>query len=220
MKTIVLVIILTGMVISLNSQPKTSYLQDSLRRRSRDTTFINMTKNEFSFKFVLGFPWSVGAHVSFLSLKDLGIGFSVKLTKLKSSDRVVDFKKSTFNLKPGDILITYSLFFVKEFPTRKHNTQAGIELGVAFVDYVAARSDDQNIGSFMENFSSLGSSNYYIGYSHRYTLGMSYRLKLKFQFRKYTGLEMAIAGNLNIYKPYIGFELGWIISRRRNRIGN
>lgn len=219
MKTFVLVILMTGMAISLKAQAETLHLQDSIRKDTIDPTPIHMAGNGLNLGLAIGFPWSVGAHISILSWRNMGIGLGIKLTKIRSSERAVDFKKATIDLKPGDILITYSLFFIKEFPTERKNIKAGLELGIAVVDYVAARFEDQNIGSFMEQFSSLGSSNYYIGYAHRYTIGMSYKLSLIFPFRNYSGVEMALAGNLNMYKPYIGFELGWTISRRRNSIG-
>jgi hypothetical protein len=219
MKTFFLVILMTGMAIPLIAQAETLHLQDSLWKDPIDTTSIHMAGNVLNLGLAIGYPWSAGAHISILSWRGMGLGFGIKLSKIRSSEHAVDFKKATIDLKPGDILITYSLFFIKEFPTERKNIKAGLELGIAFVDYAAARFEDQNIGSFMEQFSSLGSSNYYIGYAHRYTIGMSYKLRLNFPFRDYMGMEMALAGNLNMYKPYIGFELGWTINRRRKSPG-
>ena len=159
----------------------------------------------------LGYPPSVGGRITFMPVKDLGISFSIKRTSMIGSKIPLAFKKNAYGFKPGDVLLAYSLCFVKNFPARGKKSFPGIEFGLALVDYAVAKFNDKSFGSIGEGLLSLHPSNLYINYSHRYTLGLSYRFKINIPKKNLCGFELSLAGNLNKCRSYIGIEVSWLI---------
>ena len=148
---------LSLLVISLCCQAQTSSEYQS------DQQFYNLYLG-----LDLGYPPSIGGRITYMPRKDLGISLGVKQSSLIGAKLPVEFKKNAYGFEPGNVLIAYSLSFVKNFPFITRKTFPGIEFGLAVVDHAVAKFNHKSFGSIGEGLLSLSPSNLYMNYSHRY----------------------------------------------------
>lgn len=222
MKPILILAILFSIVGYSAAQEKAKYNSDRVRLISGEvfpSKIIqdSLKSNKIYLSLGPGYPWSVGGNITYISKKNLGVSMNIKYTTLKSKNLPTDYRSSFWDMygNPRDKLLTLSLLFVKEFSTSNPKIRTGIEAGISLIQYSEARYTPYDPGWGVL----FGATqNYNVHYSDYSSAGISLRGKVEFPLAPWTGFEIALSGNINRYRSYVGIEVYWMIGRVRDRI--
>ena len=112
---------------------------------------------------------------------------------------------------PKDKTYSYSIRFLREFPSNSKKVRYGLEGGLSIVKHTAVhftKNDVTPVDRFIINLFTLSDpSNYNVSYSTKSTVGASFRAKLEFPLARWIGLELAAISNLNRFQSYVGGEI-------------
>jgi len=152
-----------------------------------------------------------GGGLNFILSNNLGGSFSFNELVIEAKKLPNDYKPSSFLGyrigNPEDKVQSYSLRFLKEFPTNNIKVRFGLEGGPSIVKYTAkefVKSVSQPISLFIL----FGeTSNYKSTTTTNNTIGASFRAKMEFPIGRWIGLELALNSNINQYHTYVGAEI-------------
>lgn len=165
------------------------------------------------------FKTSIGASGNLILYKGWGIGVGIKAVNISCIYLPADFHAGVQRLwlftwdvnAPVDNTIFTSLYIIKEFPTKTKRIRLGVEAGPGLV-----RLNTHEFTKFTPT--ERYTSNYTYADITKKAVGLSVRLKAKFEFPdiRIFGCEVALFSSLNPYKNLYGAEfccnLGWVRS--------
>lgn len=160
-----------------------------------------------------GYPKNAGLSFTVVLKNDWGGSISAKHTSFDKKDR----SGETFGIfgagsVPGDEFTEYAMCVVREFPSRtSKRIRFGLEGGLSLVYYEKVESYFLTSGWFFGTYYSAVTTDYT-------TVGLALRAKIEFPVSLGLGLEVALYGNINRYKPHAGFEIYLTLGKVRDRL--
>ena len=101
---------------------------------------------------------------------------------------------------------------VREFPSRtSKRVRFGLEAGPSLVKY-------ERVDSYYLSYGWIFGSYYKAKTTEFTTGGLALRAKIEFPVSLGFGLEIALTGNINPYKPHFGIEFYLTVGKVRDRI--
>jgi hypothetical protein len=160
-----------------------------------------------------GYPRNAGLSFTVILKNDWGGSISVKHTSFDKKDQ----SGKAYGIWgtgsiPGDEYTEYSLCVVREFRSKtSKRVRFGLEGGPSLVYYEKVESYFLSYGWFFGSYYSAVTSDYT-------TVGLALRTKIEFPVSLGFGLEIALYGNINQYRPHAGFEIYLTVGKVRDRL--
>ena len=163
-----------------------------------------------------GFPWLFSADVTYLSKRNIGLSVNYNMYALKSANLPSDYTSDFYGAfgNPKDKFKAFSLLFVIDIRRPKQKLRPGFEAGLSWISYEEANYQRQDPGWGVI----FGATqNYEVTYTSEWSTGFQVRAKLEVLFNHILGCEIALTGNINKYRSFVGIEAIFLIGRVREK---